>query len=341
MENGESTVETVLNDIVETPSNEDISYSEPDSEVEQEYEEGSESVEGLQEEVAEAIQDGATQEDIQEMIETFQLKVNGKEIEKTLDWNDKDSIKRELQLAAAGRGAMQETAELKKLYGESLQDFRDDPRKAMEELGINPMEWAEQMIRGHLEEEAKPEEIKREEKYARDLADARAEVEKLKKANLDKENQENIDREFTSLMKEVDDAFDDPSVRIPRNPDTINRIANMLEWAENEFEEKYDPSTGQLVRIPSYPDVSVRDIMPLVQNEYQSEISNLVETMPVEFMEEFFGKKMFERHRESRIAKHAPKKPNLSGGGKAPKKEKKDPGNYSDFFRDLDKKYGI
>jgi 23S rRNA-/tRNA-specific pseudouridylate synthase len=72
--------------------------------------EASDAGEQLQDQIAEAKASGASKKEIQKMIEKFELKVNGKNVVKEIDLSDKEAIKRELQLALAGRQNMQEMA---------------------------------------------------------------------------------------------------------------------------------------------------------------------------------------------------------------------------------------
>ena len=76
------------------------------------------SAETIENEVQEAIEDGATQEEVANMIRKYELKVNGKTIEKEIDLSDEAAVIEQLQLAAAGRGAMQNNAELERNFEE-------------------------------------------------------------------------------------------------------------------------------------------------------------------------------------------------------------------------------
>ena len=59
-----------------------------DSGLEQEID--GEAVDDLQEEVADAIEEGATETEIQELIETFKIKVNGQETDDVIPWVQKE-----------------------------------------------------------------------------------------------------------------------------------------------------------------------------------------------------------------------------------------------------------
>jgi hypothetical protein len=91
----------------------------------------------LQEAVEDAIANGASEKEVKNLIKEFQLKVNGKVINKTIDLSDENALKNELQLSAAARQAMQEAANLKKLYESEVNRLKQDPFSVLAELGLD------------------------------------------------------------------------------------------------------------------------------------------------------------------------------------------------------------
>ena len=71
--------------------------------------------EDLKDAVEEAIESGASKEEVKSIIKEYQLKVNGKVKNVKVDLSDDNYIKSQLQLAEAARKRMQESAEIKKL----------------------------------------------------------------------------------------------------------------------------------------------------------------------------------------------------------------------------------
>lgn len=293
------------------------SHSEAEqSEIESSGEETAEAVENLssedqsdlQDAVEEAIEGGATEEQVQEMIEEFVLKVNGKEVIKKIDLNDKEAIKNELQMAHAGRGAMQRSRELEKAYEDALADLRNRPLDVLSELGLD----VDQLTKGHLE--AQIEEMKKspeqlaQEKYEKDLQAAR-EAERKYKEELERVQYEQLlAEEDAALEKDITGALD-AYTSLPDSPMVRQKIAETMVWA---IENGYD-------------DVSAKDVLPTVEKELQKQQEEFFGNMPVEFIERFLGKRNIEKMRENRIAKAktTPTSQSVTETAKEPKKEEK------------------
>ena len=282
-----------------------------------------ETVEELQEEVAEAIEDGATEEEVKQMVKEFELKVNGKTFNKKLDLSDEEAVKKELQMAAAGRQAMQEAAELKKMYADELDRLRD-PSKALSvlaELGLNPDELAEMHLQQRIEEMKKsPEQLERE-KMQVELEEARKKLQEQEEAAREAEiarlNQEaaiQLDEEISSAIEAHSD--------LPNTPRVVKQIADTMLWA---MENGYD-------------DVKAEDVLPTVKAEIKKEIAELMDQLPEEMMESFIGQKNLERMRKKRL--NSMKKTESAANLKQPvaseavkKEEPRKKVNLSDFLR--------
>ena len=134
----------------------------------------------LQEEIQEAIEDGASEEEVKAMIKSFELKVNGKTFTKELDLSDEDAVKKELQMAYAGREAMQKSRELEKAYDMALEELKSNPAKFLQEMGMDFDELSYNHLKSLNEEMQKsPEELEKEQ-FQRELEEAREEARKLR-----------------------------------------------------------------------------------------------------------------------------------------------------------------
>ena len=102
--------------------------------------------------VEEAIEEGASTEEVKELIETFKFKADGKDKEVTLDWNNKEDIIRRLQMAEAAPGALKRAAEIEKAYKNDVGRLQNDPWKVLEELGLDPDQLAEARITKQIEQ---------------------------------------------------------------------------------------------------------------------------------------------------------------------------------------------
>jgi len=277
----------------------------------------------LVEEVEQAIEDGATQEQVENMIKEFTLKVNGKEVTKKIDLSDEEAVKRELQLALAGQSAMQERKELENTYKEEIQRLLNNPFASLEELGLDVDALAEQRIQDKIEELKKsPEQLERE-RIERELNQAR---ERLKQVEEEKE-QERLSKLEMEAAQELDTEINsalDAYKTLPKTPLTVNRIADTMLWAmENGFE-----------------DVTVEDVIPTVEKEIKGEMNQLFDQLPDEMIEQYFNKKHLERVRKNRINKVKPNNiSNVKETSKADaeklRKAVEKKVNAKDYFRSL------
>lgn len=240
----------------------------------------------LTQEVQDAVDEGATQEEIKELIETFNIKVNGKEKEVTLDWNNKEDIIRRLQLAEAGQSAMHKSAELEKRFESTVQELMNDPWAMLEELGIDPDELAEARIAQTIEQLQKsPEQLERE---ARD-----AELEELRR-KLKEQEEEREGLEFQRLQREAEEDLDNQitdalssTTELPKSPYVVKRIADAMLTAMENGQE----------------DITAKDVVPWVEKEINQEIQDLFSAMPDKLLEQYLGNQTIDRLRQSRLSK--------------------------------------
>lgn len=279
----------------------------------------------LQTDIQDAIEDGATQEEVQDLIEQFVLKVNGKEIVKEINLNDKDALQRELQMAAAGRQSMQRSAELEKAYADALSELKGDTARALADAGIDVDSFVKQYVENQIEELKKSPQELAQEKYEKELQQAR-EAEKKAQEELKKMQYEQVmAEENAKLESEISEALD-AYESLPDNPMVRQKIAETMVWAmENGFN-----------------DVTAKDIMPTVEKEFIKQQQDLFNSMPVKYIENFIGKANMEKMRENRIAKAKaiPQKPDIT---EVAKKEVENSKNERkkvkarDFFKNLGK----
>jgi len=283
-----------------------------DDEISEEVEVDAETKEELKEEVEEAIENGATEKEIQNMVRSFELKVNGKTYNKELDLNDHEAVKAELQKALAGQMSMQRAAELERVYGEEVSRLKADPFAVLEELGLNPDELAELRIQQRIEEMKKsPEQVAREE-MQRELESARAKLkeqeERAKQAEMDKMQQEiarELDNEITTAL--------DAHTTLAASPFIVKRVADTMLWAMTPENE----GGG------GYSDIKAADVLDTVEAEIKKELNSMMSQLPEEVMEAYIGQKNLDRLRQKRISKVQETK-NLSNAKKETTKPKKE-----------------
>ena len=139
----------------------------------------------LHEEISEAIEDGASEEEVKSMIQSFELKVNGKTFTKELDLSDPEAVKKELQMAHAGRQSMQKVKELEKSYDQALEELRGNPAEFFKAMGMDYDEMSYNHLKGINEQLQKSPEEQERDMFQKELEEARAEAKTLRE---EKEN---------------------------------------------------------------------------------------------------------------------------------------------------------
>lgn len=278
--------EAIANEAIEEVA-EESSEESLEEQAEESYsasEESPDTVEELEDAIEEAQEEGASAEEIASMIREFELKVNGKTINKKIDLSDEEAVKRELQKAYAGQQAMQKSAELEKIYAQEIERLKSDPFSVLEELGLDADELAELRIQQRIEEMKKsPEELAREQ-MQRELEEARQ--------KLREQEEKAKEAEFAKLQEEAARALDDEistaldaHTTLAASPYIVKKVADTMMWAmDNGFE-----------------DVTASDVLDTVEAEVKKEISSMMSQLPEEVMEAYLGQKNIDRLRQKRI----------------------------------------
>jgi hypothetical protein len=279
----------------------------------------------LQEAVEDAIASGASEKEVKNLIKEFQLKVNGKIVNKTIDLSDENALRNELQLSAAARQAMQEAANLKKLYESEVSRLKSNPFDVLAELGLDPDQLAEMRIQQRIEEMKKsPEQVERE-KIQLELQVAREEARKLKEERESEQFEKLKEQAAVEIENEIEAALDAHKT-LPKSRHIVKRIADSMLWAMNN----------------GY-DVSAEDVMPLVEKEWREEMSRLMDDSPEDVLEQLIGQRNIERLRAKRLNAMATTKtanavkPTTASIQKQ-EEQKSEKIRQRDFFRQLGRK---
>lgn len=281
----------------------------------------------LKEVVEDAIASGASEKEVKNLIKEFQLKVNGKLINKTIDLSDENAVRNELQLSAAARQAMQESASLKKMYESEVTRLKQDPFSVLAELGLDPDQLAEMRIQQRIEEMKKsPEQLERE-KIQIELQAAREESRKLKEERETEQFEKLKEQAAVQIETEIEQALDAHKT-LPKSRHIVKRIADSMLWAMNN----------------GY-DVSAEDVMPMVEKEWRDEMSRLMDDSPEDVLEQLIGQRNIERLRAKRLntmaaanAKTANSVKATAGSVQRQDQTPKQKIKQRDFFRNLGKK---
>lgn len=238
----------------------------------------------LQEAVEDAIANGASEKEVKNLIKEFQLKVNGKIVNKKIDLSDENNLRNELQLAAAARQSMQEAANLKKLYESEVSRLKQDPFSVLAELGLDPDQLAEMRIQQRIEEMKKsPEQVERE-KIQAELQAAREESRRLKEEREAEQFEKLKDQAAVQIETEIEQALDSHKT-LPKSRHIVKRIADSMLWAINN----------------GFEDVTAEDVMPLVEKEWRDEMSRLMDDSSEDILEQLIGQRNIDRLRAKRL----------------------------------------
>lgn len=303
----ESVEEEVSVDSAEETQTEEVQASEEAS-----SEESSEGVqatteEELEGEIEQAIEEGASEEEVKNMIREFTLKVNGKEYKRQIDLNDEEGLQKELQMALAGRQAMQRSAELEKAYKGDIDRLRTDTASVLQELDIDPVEFAAQVIENHLAQNAKsPEQIEAEQK-ASEFQKIKEENERLKKDYEDRVRQAEMSKVEKEIETDILGALEGDK-ELPANPEVIAMVADNMLWAmQNGWE-----------------DVSAKDVLPTVKAELQNKFRTIAGSLKsTSALKALLGDDILNNLREERVQQAKSQVKNVSNikNGAVPEKE--------------------
>lgn len=236
--------------------------------------------------IEQAVEEGQISEaQAQKMIRKFKLKVDGQELETEIDLNDMEAVKNELQLSAAAKRRMQETANIKKQYLKEMERLKSDPFSVLAEMGLDPEELSTGFIQKKIEEMKKSPEQLASEKMQDEMQELRAKL----KAQEDKEKQAEMsklnEQAVSSLNEEIDKAISGHT-KLPNSPLVRKKIADSMLWAINN----------------GFGDVTAEDVVPLVEKELRSELGSLFEGLEDEAFEDWVGKERLTKARKKRVA---------------------------------------
>jgi acylphosphatase len=234
-------------------------------------------VENLQDKLQEAVEDGASKKEIQKMIREFELKVNGKIVKQSLDLNDPEAVKRELQKAYAFNEVSQEYATVRKQLNAKIAEWKNDPAQALRDLGVDDLEFSEKRINKEVEDLKKDPQQKAFEEAQKKIQEYEAK-EKAAQARVEQEAMEKADQEaYSALKQEIQDALSEHPYIKPTEL-TERRVADMMAHYSVKF-----------------PDITAAQVIPMVENEMKAEFNDLLEALPEEYIEKFLGKNAIDK----------------------------------------------
>lgn len=248
--------------------------------------------------------DGTTVEDIQELnpelskaeakklLKEIKIKFNGQEITEKLPFeipDDPESVeymKKQLQMGKLAQSKSQEAAQMKKDVESLFKALTTDTKKVLAELGIDAKKFAEKVINDEIEDMQKSPEQKEKEKLMKELEETKNKLKAEEEAKKSAELQRVQDQFASELDRDITDALNAQG-KLPKSPYVVKRVADAMLMAYQQ----------------GYSNITVKDIIPLVEKDIVAEIQDMFGAMPDEVMENVLGKGNLDKLRKRRINK--------------------------------------
>jgi hypothetical protein len=227
------------------------------------------------------------QKEMQKFVKELKLKVNGKEVSKKIDWNDEASLIKEFQLAEANKMGMQKASEYEKSFQQFIQNLQQNPKNVLKQLGQDPDKMLEAWVNEKLQEMEKSPEVKEREAALRKAEEAENKAKKL---------EEKIQqREFLELKRQETEKFEH------QMGDFFNKYPN----APEEFKDEIRAKAINVMQkyLEEIPELELKDVLPIVEEQYFDRFNKMVETAPLALVEKLFGKKAIDKMRLENIKK--------------------------------------
>jgi hypothetical protein len=258
------------------------------------------------------------------MRKKYDLKVNGKTRSIDLDLSDDKAVTDYLQKAMAADEKFQEAATLRKDVQQLVRTLKENPLAILTHpnIGVDVKKLAEMVINQELEDMQKSPEQKKYEAMEKELQSER----QLRQQQEEAARQAEIGRRQEEQFRQIDDDISEAlsSTDLPKSPYVVKRISDTMIAAMDM----------------GYRDVTIKDIMPIVEKQLREEIGNWFDSSSEDALEKLIGKNNWDRVRKKRVAtqKAAPKtaqsvKQTTEGAKPAPKEEGK--GEKKQRFEDL------
>lgn len=295
-------------------------------------------VEGTQEAAAEIKEEAPAelQAELVKKIQELELKIDGETVKEKLPFEVTEEqakwLQKELQLARAANKRMQEAAELRKkdiATQEEIQGFlqalKQNPIEILESMGIDTKDMSEKRLQAEIEKMQMTEEERKIAELQKELQELKSKEEAAKK-QAELMEQEKLKSQYAAeYERDLINAID--SSGLPKNPEIIQRLAQYMHTA---------------LRLGI--DLNFKDLIPLVQQSIQSDLTSLLGSLPIEQIMQILGDGNIQKiigSKKPAVSKKAPVTPK-SVQDTATKKDKEDPfkpkfktGNLDDFFRNL------
>lgn len=260
-----------------------------------------------------------------ERIKRLKLKVNGKELEKEINFDDEDSLREIYQKALSSDEKFQQAAQVQKEMQEIAKLLQDDPISLLKEAGHDFDKVAESYLQERIQEMQKSPEQREIERLQKELAQREDERKKIEEAKMQAEHQRIQEEYARNLNDEISEGLSNSD--IPKSPLMVQRIAQVL-----------------MVGLENGRELSVKDVIPYVEAQVKNDLQDVIKTLSKDQVNALFGE-YFESQRQERVNKvkqKADTASDLKSTGEAElrksqqeKAQKKEQISAKDFFKKL------
>jgi hypothetical protein len=225
-----------------------------------------------------------SKQEVKEMKKKLKLKVHGKELEREIDFMNEKEIKQMYEKALGADQTFQESAKVKKQMQAIAEMLQRDPFALLKEAGYDPDDLTAKYMEERLKEMEKSPEQKEREELQRQLETERQRRESLEREKTDAEEA----RIRESYMRDMDDQITTAlsTAELPKSPYVVKRIAEYLSIGLEQGKQ-----------------LSVKDVVPLVQKSIKNEIREMFEAFPEDIIEGFLGDNVLNKMKKRRLAK--------------------------------------
>jgi len=224
------------------------------------------------------------QEAVVELKRRMKFKVNGREVEQEIDLGDNEALQKLLQKGFAADERFQSASAMEKKMEQFAKLMQSDPFQALVAAGHDPDMLTEAYMKKRVEELSKSPEQLQLEKLQKEIEKERKLREGLEQEKLTAE-QSRIESEYSrQLDEEITTALGGSD--LPKSPYVVKRIAENLMLGIEQGHE----------------DITVQDVLPLVEKQIQDEIRQMFEAMPEDVVEKVLGNNVSTKLRKRRLA---------------------------------------
>ena len=290
-----------------------------------------EAVEASGEESQEEVKSEAEkQEEVkQELLRQIKLKVDGKEeaMELPFEVNEEQAewLKRHIQPAKAAQKRFQEVSQEKKRIEEAVKNFQKDPAAALEALGVNAHQFAEQFMINKLEEQNMTPEQLEAKNMKQKLAQYEAQEKQRKEQAEVAERKQLQAAKLKEYTEKITQALETSG--LPKSDSTQRRMAEYM-----------------LMNTQNNMNLPMESIVEMVREDYLADFKDVLANASEEQALKLLGQDVANKIRKADLAqlKQAPKAKVSEIQNDTPKKKEElgyvSPGDFREYLAKKNKK---